>query len=177
MPYYEIDTKNSSKLISLINNKMKKSDYKTFVLIYMEGCGPCNATRPEWKKLKNILNSDILERNNVMIVAVNKDIVDNMNHVDPPSSFPTMRYITNSGKLVENYEDCNDVKEKNRTVDSFIEWIKAKTKLSNVSKNEFLDGKKVYLIKGGKSFRKKYKKHLRYSKYSRHSKRKTRKYK
>ena len=28
-----------------------------FVLIYMEGCGLCNATRPEWKKIENILEN------------------------------------------------------------------------------------------------------------------------
>jgi hypothetical protein len=24
----------------------------------MEGCGPCNMTKPEWKKIENILSTD-----------------------------------------------------------------------------------------------------------------------
>ena len=32
----------------------------------MEGCGPCNATRPEWDKLKNVLKR-FQKDNNVAI--------------------------------------------------------------------------------------------------------------
>jgi len=35
-------------------DKMVNDGKNVFVLIYMEGCGPCNQTRPEWTKLKNL---------------------------------------------------------------------------------------------------------------------------
>ena len=37
-------------------NHHVESGKDVFMLIYMEGCGPCNATRPEWKKLETALN-------------------------------------------------------------------------------------------------------------------------
>jgi hypothetical protein len=43
-----------------------------------------------------------------------------------PSSFPTMRYISNNGKTIENYED-SDIETKDRTIDSFVDWVNSKT--------------------------------------------------
>ena len=61
MVFIHIDQKNCmdgkcnmvEKLDSYIGNK----SCKTFILIFMEGCGPCNATRPEWSKLKNVISN------------------------------------------------------------------------------------------------------------------------
>jgi hypothetical protein len=98
----------------------------------MEGCGPCNATRPEWSKLKNILS---IKNKNIGIFSIDKDIVSKVDKLKEADSFPTMRYITNSGNTVENYEDSN-ISEKNRTIDSFVEWIKVKTGEKNITKSE-----------------------------------------
>jgi len=43
-------TKNSK----LFNEYVEKGK-DVFVIFYLEGCGPCNATRPEWKKIENAL--------------------------------------------------------------------------------------------------------------------------
>ena len=43
----------SDKNASLVDKHIQNGD-NVFVLVYMVGCGPCNATRPEWDKLKNI---------------------------------------------------------------------------------------------------------------------------
>jgi hypothetical protein len=45
---------NSEKDVSKID-QMVKQGKDVFVLVYMEGCGPCNATRPEWAKIESAL--------------------------------------------------------------------------------------------------------------------------
>jgi len=128
MVYLEVSAKdgNKSSVIEQVKSQLNKPNSKTFMLIYMEGCGPCNATRPEWSKLKNVLSSDILDNPNVMILAIDKDVIDKIPNIKPePSAFPTMRYVTKNGEEVENYEDAN-IETKDRTIDSFVEWIKSK---------------------------------------------------
>jgi hypothetical protein len=98
----------------------------------MEGCGPCNQTRPEWSKLKNIISKEL---HNITIVSIDKDLVDKVKNLKEANSFPTMRYITDQGKIVENYEDSNILK-KDRTIDSFVEWIKTKSGENNITKSE-----------------------------------------
>lgn len=101
-----------------------------FVLIYMEGCGPCNATRPEWQKLKNILEKKSIYKNNpnLLIADIDQECLKNIKHLPvQPVGFPTMLYLNKKNKLHENYEDSS-LKEKNRSVDSFMEWINSKMK-------------------------------------------------
>ena len=46
-----------------VNNAAKAAELNTyidndtdvFMLIYMSGCGPCNAARPQWAKLEHTL--------------------------------------------------------------------------------------------------------------------------
>ena len=103
-----------------------------FILFYMEGCGPCNATRPEWKKLEHVLSYG----NDVVIADVEQEELKHVKHLKhPPGGFPTMLMIANHGKTQENYED-SQVRDKNRTVDSFVEWIKLHMKhKSHMSKS------------------------------------------
>ena len=102
-------------------DKMVNDGKHVFVLIYMEGCGPCNATRPEWTKIKNILGESQQKRKypNVVIADVDQILCNNIKHISSLSGFPTMRYISGKGNVVENYE-------KDRSIDSFIHWIDAK---------------------------------------------------
>lgn len=139
MVYLELNKKSSSKLVNDLNKYITNKNAKIFMLIYMEGCGPCNMTRPEWSKLKNVLSKDILKSDKYVVVAIDKDIIDKIKNVNEANSFPTIRYITNGGENAENYED-SDISTKDRTVDSFMEWIKSKT-----------DGDKIV---GGKTRRK-----------------------
>jgi hypothetical protein len=130
MVFIHIDQKNCmngecnmvKKLDSYLGNKKNK----TFILIFMEGCGPCNATRPEWSKIKNVLHPNLLNRNDIVIAAIDHTLAEKLtNLTTKPSSFPTMRFIKNGGKFSENYEDSN-IKNKDRTIDSFMEWIHLK---------------------------------------------------
>ena len=134
-------------LIETLDDSMGNKKNHVFLLIYMEGCGPCNATRPEWKKIENVLSKDFLNRDDVVIASIDQILINDLkNLATPPPSFPTMRFITNGGKTVENYED-SDITTKDRTIDSFIEWIKLKSDEKNITKSE----KRSNMVsKGGK---------------------------
>ena len=102
-------------------DKMVNDGKHVFVLIYMEGCGPCNATRPEWTKIENILGQpqQKIKYPGVVIADVDQIVCNNIKHISSLSGFPTMRYISDRGNVVENYE--ND-----RSIDAFIKWIDSK---------------------------------------------------
>ena len=140
MVYLEINKKNyesgNPNLIDNLNKHLTHKDNKIFILYFMEGCGPCNATRPEWSKLKNILSKHFLNRDDIVIVSIDKDLASKLKHIGAePNSFPTIRFMKNAGKINENYEDSN-ISKKDRTIDSFIEWIKSKTGEKNITKSE-----------------------------------------
>ncbi len=125
-------------------------DKKVFILIYMEGCGPCNATRPEWEKLENVLTKEFINRHDIAIVDINTKLTDNLKYIkEQPKSFPTMRYYEN--KKYENYEDSN-IENKDRTIDSFVNWIENKLDDKNISKLN--QSEKSEKSGGYKSFRK-----------------------
>ena len=140
MVYLEINKKNYNKgkvtLIDQLNNHLNNMDNKLFILFYMEGCGPCNQTRPEWNKMKNILSTNMLNRKDIVIVSIDKDLFGKLKNIRrEPNSFPNMRFITNSGVIDENYED-SDISNKDRTIDSFVEWIKLKSGERNITKSD-----------------------------------------
>ena len=144
MVYLEINKKNYGSQIDKINDYLSNKDTKSFILFYMEGCVPCNATRPEWSKIKNVLSNDILKSDNILILSIDKDLFDKLKNVGPElNSFPTMRFITDAGEKIETYEDSDVPENKDRTIDSFIEWIKSKT--GDKSENAMTGGKrKIY---------------------------------
>jgi len=122
------DCDNIEKLESYLGNK----NTKTFLLIFMEGCGPCNATRPEWSKIENVLSPKILNRKDIVIASIDNKLATKLKNLNTqPNSFPTMRFITNGGLNSENYEDSN-ITKKDRTIDSFMEWIHSKNINSNM---------------------------------------------
>ena len=87
----------------------------------MEECKPCEATRPEWTKIQNILGhpQQKMKYPDVVIVDVDQVVSNNIKHISSLSGFPTMRYISGKGKVIENYE-------KDRSIDAFINWIDSK---------------------------------------------------
>ena len=102
-------------------DKMVNDGKHVFILIYMEGCGPCNETRPEWKKIKNILgkSQQKIKYPDVVIADVDQSVSNNIKHIGNISHFPTMKYISGKGKIVEPYEG-------ERNIDAFINWIDSK---------------------------------------------------
>ena len=140
MVYLDINKKNfksnGKDLVKELDRHLGGKGKKVFILIFMEGCGPCNATRPEWKKMGNVLNKDYLNRDDIIIASIDNQLAEGLKHLkSKPASFPTMRFITNSGEEVENYEDSN-ISNKDRTIDSFVEWVKHKSDEQNISKSD-----------------------------------------
>jgi len=109
-------------------NRFIRTGKSIFALIYMEGCGPCNATRPEWKKISTVLKKDITGNENVLVVDMDKNLLGKVKNMgSEPKGFPTIRFITKNGKITEDFEDCKLSEEyKNRTIDSFVKWINFK---------------------------------------------------
>jgi thiol-disulfide isomerase/thioredoxin len=116
--------KGKSKNKNVIDDMIKNKKH-VFILIYMEGCGPCNAARPEWSKMAHTLQKQYANNKDIVIIDLNKDLLPLVKNVGDVSGFPTMKYITNKGHTVESYEDSS-IKTKDRTVDSFINWIESK---------------------------------------------------
>jgi thiol-disulfide isomerase/thioredoxin len=119
--------------IRLLDNHLKSNKH-VFILIYMDGCGPCNMTRPEWKKLESSLN--IKKHNNLLIVDIDKDLLHNVKHLKHNvSSYPTIIHVSKSGTHIKNYEDSN-IDKKDRSIDSFVDWINSEVNThKNMHKN------------------------------------------
>lgn len=114
----------STKNIEEINKDIEDGKH-VFVLIYMEGCGPCNATRPEWAKIKNMLDKKYKNKNDIIIVDVDSRVSSALKHVGDIDGYPTMKYISKNGAMVEAYENSS-ISKKDRSANSFVEWIESK---------------------------------------------------
>jgi len=138
-----------------------------FILIYMEGCGPCNATRPEWSKMAHTLKGQYANNKDIVVIDLNKDLLPLIKNVGSVNGFPTMKYITNKGHTVESYED-SAVKTKDRSADSFINWIESKVLKGKVVSTTVSGPQHVYKRLSKKQNKSKKKRH--YSKKQKHSK-------
>jgi hypothetical protein len=116
------DAKNSHLL-----NKYIKEGKNVFALVYMDGCGPCNITRPEWAKLKTILETRYKELKNVVIADINSNSLKDMHYIKNIKGFPTILFICKKGHHKEEFENGKQ-KNKTRTSDAFIEWIELNIK-------------------------------------------------
>jgi thiol-disulfide isomerase/thioredoxin len=124
MKILHIDPKN--KNTKMFNDYVEQGKH-IFVIFYLEGCGPCNATRPEWAKIENVLKNKYGKNENIVIADVDQELLKEIKYLTTqPKGFPTIRYISNKGKTSEDYEDSPDVKNKDRKIDSFVEWIDSK---------------------------------------------------
>ncbi len=103
-------------------DKLIKQGSDVFILVYMKGCGPCNATRPEWEKIEPTLKSQYAKNNKLVVIDINKDFIHKIKHIGSIDGFPTMKYISNYGKTVEPYENSS-ISRKDRSLDSFVNWI------------------------------------------------------
>lgn len=115
---------NSEKDAYMIDKLIKQGKHM-FIIVYMVGCGPCNATRPEWHKMGDALNKQYKNNGDLVVADINKDFMHLIKHVGNIDGFPTMKYIANNGTTVETYENSN-IKTKDRGVDSFINWVESK---------------------------------------------------
>lgn len=132
----------TTKNIDEFNNYVDEGK-KIFVLFYMDGCGPCNATRPEWEKIENAL-SKYKNNDDIVVADIDQKLLKQIKNLSSePTGFPTMRYIYDRGKKYEDYEDSS-IQTKDRTIDSFVNWIdsKMKTKGGRRKSNKSKKGRK-----------------------------------
>ena len=107
----------SKKEIERIDEYIKDGKH-VFILIFMNGCGPCEATRPEWDKIEKALKNKHVKRDDVVIIDVNKDYLGEIKGVGSVDGYPTMKYIKD-GKI-------SDFDKGNRDVATFVSWIESK---------------------------------------------------
>ena len=113
MKFLHVNNENSSQL-----NEYIKKGTPIFLLIYMDGCGPCNSTKPEWSKIENVFKN--MDRDVIVadIEQANLPSLDNLHY--KVAGFPTMLFISNKGKNIQTIEE-NGFNERN--IDTFVKWI------------------------------------------------------
>lgn len=133
MHVLHIDSKKDVGKVDKLVNQGKD----VFILVYMKGCGPCNATRPEWEQLETVLKDQYAKNDKLVIIDANKDYLSSIKHIGKVDGFPTIKYIGKRGTIVEPYEKGE------RSVSSFITWIESK--INNViSTNQTSSPENVY---------------------------------
>ena len=148
MKFLHIDTTTNN--IDLFDEYVSQGK-DIFVLIYLEGCGPCIATRPEWKKIENVLKDKYQSNDNLVVIDVDQKLLAKMTKLkEEPKGFPTILYITDKGETSEEYDESDS--NSFRKVDSFVKWIDSKIKKqqggkkrrnmkTRKSKNRFTDSR------------------------------------
>jgi thiol-disulfide isomerase/thioredoxin len=133
-----------------------KDGKPVFLLIYMNGCGPCNEIKPKWYDFEDKHEND----NDVVVVDIEQGSIDDVADLigESPGGFPCMRYIHN-GK-VEEYEECNKLDKSDlRSPESLEKWFKIK-----IGKQEGGKRKRKLTLKHGKKSRRGGKWSLKYKK-------------
>ena len=115
---------NSEKDALKVNDLINHGNH-VFIIVYMEGCGPCNATRPEWAKMGALMQKQYKNDKDLVIIDINKDFSNVIKHIGAIDGFPTMKYISKKGKHIQTYEDSS-INKKDRSSDSFVNWIESK---------------------------------------------------
>ena len=141
---------NKQHIIDEINNLINH-DKNVFLFTYMDGCGPCNSTIPEWD---NISKSDKLKEHikhgdDVVTVRINKDLFPLLQNMgSEPGGFPSLRHVTKNH--VEEFEDWQSP-TKSRSTNSFVDWIEDKiSKKQGVKKQPARTRKNKRKQRGGK---------------------------
>ena len=141
-------------------NKFLKSGKDAFVLIYMDGCGPCMNTHPKWLELE----SDFKDQDNIGVFDIEMSNLGEINHEGLKrniAGYPTMRHV--HGDSASEYEKCENISH-DRTHESFVEWI---NKMSSKKKSSMRGGsrarktsKRAKRIRGGGKWSLKYKRSI-----------------
>jgi hypothetical protein len=117
MVFLHINPKNSDNC-EILDKHIESDDKKIFILIFMNGCRPCEATKPEWEKLEIDLDDDYKKDENIIIADLDQDLLSSIKNLPTqPKGFPTMLYISDKGNKYEEFD-------KGRGVEDFVDWIK-----------------------------------------------------
>ena len=127
--------------IESLNNDISSGKH-VFLFLFMDGCGPCNETKPKWKNIKKYFKHH--DNSDIVVATINQVLFKKLNKSgNEPMGYPCLRYIKHPS--VEEYED-SEISDKDRSTDSFIEWIKSKTGDKNIKIKRIMGGKMM----GGK---------------------------
>jgi thiol-disulfide isomerase/thioredoxin len=105
-------------------NKYLKSGKDAFVLIYMDGCGPCSATHPKWEQLAPKFKN----QNDIGVFDIEMSKLGAITHeglTKNIAGYPTIRHVCKDS--INEYEDCKEVSH-DRSFNSFVDWIETETK-------------------------------------------------
>jgi len=144
---------NNQQMIDEIN-RLLKSGKSVFLFTYMDGCGPCNSTIPQWDNISNSdkLKDHIKHGDDVVTVRINKDLFPLLKDMgSEPGGFPSLRHVTKD--QAEEFEDWQtpDGSIRDRSTDSFIKWIEDKiSKKQGVKKQPMRTRKNKRKQRGGK---------------------------
>ena len=114
-------------------NKFLKSGKNAFVLIYMDGCGPCMNTHPKWLELE----SDFKDHDDIGVFDIEMSNLGEISHEGLKrniAGYPTMRHV--HGDSANEYEKCENISH-DRTHESFVDWI---NKMSSNKKSSMRGG-------------------------------------
>jgi len=111
---------NDETKINNVNDHIS-AGHHAYIFVYMDGCGPCNSTKPNWSNFaKKYKSANANTDKNIMIVRINKDLFGNLEGAGgEPGGFPTLRHISN--KTSSEYEKQMGDKA-DRSTESFNNW-------------------------------------------------------
>jgi len=119
--YIDPSTKNANSLIKNLNKAIRSNNH-VFLFLFMEGCGHCVRTKPEWKKIPGHFHHP---HKDVVLAEVDQALFSKLHGVGKePMGYPCFRYI--HGSTIEDYEN-SDMANKDRTAASFSKWIEKKS--------------------------------------------------
>ena len=125
----DLDTDDNKKNMEVFKKHLEDGK-QVFLFLYMDGCGPCNMAKEGWSKIRQHMNKQYLKDNNILVAQINKDLFNDIKNIGTdPMGFPTLRYITNNGEIIEEYDG-------GRSADDFAKWIESK------QNNKMTGGKK-----------------------------------
>jgi thiol-disulfide isomerase/thioredoxin len=131
-------------------NKFLNGGKDVYVLIYMNGCGPCEATKPKWHEIKQKYHN----HDDICVADIEHTLLDGIQNElikKDVTGFPTMRHI--KGAKVQDYEDVEGIK-KDRSLESFIEWMEKRQKNKAKAASTASKKQNTSSQKGGKTRRK-----------------------
>lgn len=103
-----------------------KDGKKVFVMFHMNGCGHCIQALPEWRLIKERINNNLKNNDNIVIAEIESSHLSQIKNASNIQGFPTIRYIYNYGKSHEDYNGP-------RVVSEFIKWIERKVSNKSIA--------------------------------------------
>ena len=93
MKFITIDTeKDFSEKLSLLNNFISNGK-SVFILIYRNGCPPCEQTKPQWRSIEHQLKDRYVNNQNVLVADVNENFASKVNKIGSINGVPTIKIL------------------------------------------------------------------------------------